>query len=487
MQTIFEIRDALQSGTLQAGDVVAECLQAIRAQDERVGAFLQVYEESAKAAAAAIEGSSDEDQPLAGIPVALKDNICESVGTTTCGSRMLRDYRSPYEATVVSRLREAGAIIIGKTNLDEFAMGGSTENSALAETNNPWDRDRVPGGSSGGSAAAVAAGMVPVALGSDTGGSIRQPASFCGVVGLKPTYGRVSRYGLVAFGSSLDQIGPLTRTVADAALVLQIIAGHDFQDGTSAAVEVPDYVAAIADSQLAAQSTLRIGVPRDQLGDGVAPDVVKAIEAALQELERRGATLVDVELPHVTHGIAAYYLIATAEAASNLARFDGVHFGHRTEKQGDIITLYSESRDEALGDEVMRRIMLGTFALSEGYDAGYYDKASRIRRLLQQDFANAFEQVDAIAGPTCPTTAFRRGEKSADPLQMYLADQFTVAANLTGLPALSVPCGHDRDGLPIGLQLTAPAFAESLLLQVARRYERETNWVDQNKPVGAAI
>ncbi|MGE3180215.1 MAG: Asp-tRNA(Asn)/Glu-tRNA(Gln) amidotransferase subunit GatA [Phycisphaerae bacterium] len=485
METIRDITESVRNGKRTASERIREALSRIESLNPQAGAFLEFVDTEAANAAAAVGAARDAEQPLSGVAVAIKDNICATRGKTTCGSRMLANFRSPFDATAVRRLQSAGAIVVGKTNLDEFAMGGSTENSAFHQTVNPWDASRVPGGSSGGSAAAVALGMVPVALGSDTGGSIRQPAGFCGVIGLKPTYGRVSRYGLVAYGSSLDQIGPITRTVEDAARVLAVIAGHDPCDATSSREAVPDYISQLTDEKIDAHGkSLRIGVARGQFASGVQPAVIAAIEAAIAEFEKLGATIVDIDLPHAGHGVAAYYLIATAEAASNLARFDGVHYGKRTAQSGDIVDLYSRSRDETLGAEVKRRIMLGTFALSEGYDAGYYDKASRIRRLLQNDYLSAFESVDLILGPVSPTTAFKIGEKSDDPLQMYLADQFTVAANLTGLPAISVPGGYDEAGLPIGVQLTAPAFRELALLQGARLFERATDWISKKSPPG---
>jgi len=415
--------------------------------------------------------------PLAGVPIAVKDNICTAFGHTTCASKILAKYESPYNAGVVERIEAAGGVIVGKTNLDEFAMGSSTENSGVAPTRNPWNLDCVPGGSSGGSAAAVAARLVPLALGSDTGGSIRQPAALCGVVGLKGTYGRVSRYGLVAYGSSLDQIGPLATCCEDAAVLMGVLAGRDSRDSTSVEQAVPDYRAALADSALAALAPhLRIGVPQEYFGDGLGAETRAAVEAALAVYRGLGATLVNVSLPHARFAIATYYLVATAEASSNLARYDGVHYGHRTPRPRDIFDLYSSSRDEGLGAEVKRRIMLGTFALSAGYYDAYYNKALRVRRLIKDDFDRAFEQCDVIAGPTSPTPAFRLGEKLSDPLQMYLADIYTIAANLVGVPAMSIPCGFGDGGLPIGLQLMTPLFGETVLLQSARLYERATDW-----------
>ena len=475
----LHIAGAVARGRERAATVCEATLERIARDDHAIGAFLEVLAEPARQAAARIDQAIARGRPpapLAGVPIAVKDNICTRAGHTTCASNMLADYRSPYDATVVQRIQRAGGIIIGKTNLDEFAMGSSTENSALATTRNPRDPNRVPGGSSGGSAAAVAARMVPLALGSDTGGSIRQPAAFCGVVGLKPTYGRVSRYGLVAYASSLDQIGPLARSVEDVALLLSVISGPDERDSTSADRPVEHFTATLADEPLRRRAArLRIGVPREFFDEGLDPQVRAAVEAALDVYRGLGASIVEVTLPHTRYCIAAYYLIATAECSSNLARFDGIHFGRRAAGARDIIDLYCASRAEGLGPEVKRRIMLGTFALSAGYAEAYYLKALKVRRLIQQDFARAFAQADVIAGPTTPTPAFTRGEKSADPLQMYLSDIYTVSANLAGIPALSIPCGRSPDNLPIGLQLLAPAFGEVALLQTARLYEREVN------------
>jgi aspartyl-tRNA(Asn)/glutamyl-tRNA(Gln) amidotransferase subunit A len=404
------------------------------------------------------------------VPIAIKDNMCTEGVPTTASSRILRHFLPPYSATVVDRLEAAGAVIVGKTNLDEFAMGSSTENSATGATKNPWDDTRTPGGSSGGSAAAVAAGMTAVALGSDTGGSIRQPAAFCGLVGLKPTYGRVSRYGLLAFASSLDQIGPLANSVEDAALVLQVIAGHDPRDATSSTEPVPDYLSGMDRGV----SGLRIGVPRDLIGDGVDSAVQRALAVTLDRWREAGATLVDVGLPHARYAIPVYYLIATAEASSNLARYDGVRYGHRAALgSGDgLQQMYDRSRDEGFGAEVKRRIMLGTYVLSAGYYDAYYLKAQQVRTLLRQDYDRAFEVCDAIAMPTTPTPAFRLGEKTADPIQMYLSDVFTVSANLTGLPAISLPAGDAEGQLPIGVQLTGRMFDEATLLAAGRVLEQ---------------
>jgi aspartyl-tRNA(Asn)/glutamyl-tRNA(Gln) amidotransferase subunit A len=405
--------------------------------------------------------------PLAGVPIAIKDNICVTGMQASCGSRILGPYHPPYNATVIERLLTAGAIVIGKTNCDEFAMGSSNENSAFGPVKNPWDTSRVPGGSSGGSAAAVAAGIVPVALGSDTGGSVRQPAALCGVIGLKPTYGRVSRYGLVAFGSSLDQVGVFARNVSDAASVLQVIAGRDPHDSTTADVPVSDYPAEI-DQEIKA---MRLGVSRALLGDGLDEEVRNAIEKAIDAYKGLGAEIVDIDLPHAKYAIAVYYIIATAEASSNLARFDGVRYGFRAEEAPALRDMYRKTRDEGFGPEVKRRIMLGTYVLSAGYYDAYYLKAQKVRTLLRQDFANAFEKCDAVLTPTTPTPAFKFGDKVDDPLAMYLNDIYTVTANLAGVPGISVPCGLSSEGLPIGMQLLGPYWSEANLLRLAHTYQ----------------
>ncbi len=406
------------------------------------------------------------------MPVAIKDNLCTSGVPTTAASKILDGYVPPYDATVVQRLEQAGCVIVGKANCDEFAMGSSTENSAFGPSRNPWDPARTPGGSSGGSAVAVAAGMVPVAIGSDTGGSIRQPAALCGVVGLKPTYGRVSRYGLIAFASSLDQVGPFGRTVADAAEMLQVLAGADPRDATASANAVDHYVGALTGDL----RSLRIGVPRALLASGVDAEVVQGLDDALAVLVARGATVVDVELPHARFAIPVYYLVATAEASSNLARFDGVRYGHRTRDARTLKSMYLRTRDEGFGAEVKRRIMLGTYVLSAGYYDAFYLKAQQVRTLIRRDYERAFDGCDVVALPTTPTPAFRLGEKVDDPLQMYLEDIFTVSANLSGLPAISVPCGFSSSGLPLGLQLTGRPFDEATLLRAADGYERDTDW-----------
>jgi aspartyl-tRNA(Asn)/glutamyl-tRNA(Gln) amidotransferase subunit A len=423
--------------------------------------------------------------PLHGVPVAIKDNMCTAGVPTTASSKILAGFVPPYSATVVERLERAGAIVIGKTNLDEFAMGSSTENSSLGPTKNPWDVARTPGGSSGGSAAAVAARMVPISLGSDTGGSIRQPAGLCGIVGFKPTYGRVSRYGLLAFASSLDQIGPFATTVEDAALVFDAIGGFDSHDSTSSPEAMPNLGAALTGDV----KGLRIGVPRGFLGEGIDPAVMSAYTAAINALVARGAKTVDIELPHASYGIPVYYLICTAEASSNLARYDGVRYGHRTKLQKDdtLLQMYERTRDEGFGAEVKRRIMLGTYVLSAGYYDAYYLKAQQVRTLLRQDYDRAFDKCDVVATPTTPTPAFLLGEKTSDPVQMYLNDIFTVSANLTGLPSISVPCGFSTSGqqrLPIGIQLTGRAFDEPTLLRAADAYQRDTAFHTEVPPIG---
>ena len=474
--TATGIRRAVASGRATASDVCQHAFERIRALDPSIQAFRHVDEARAMARAADLDARRDElaHLPLLGVPVAVKDNICTTAQPTTAASRILEGYYPPYDATVVERLESAGAIVVGKTNCDEFAMGSSTENSAYGVTRNPWDPARIPGGSSGGSAAAVAARMVPIALGSDTGGSIRQPAALCGVAGLKPTYGRVSRYGLLAFASSLDQIGPIATTVEDAALTFSVIAGHDPRDSTSVAAPVPECGGMIADTSL---KGVRVGVPRALMRDGVEPGVLLAVEQALGVLEQCGATLKEIDLPNSARGIAAYYLIATAEASSNLARYDGVRYGVRAPGEDrTLVQMYERTRGAGFGPEVKRRIMLGTYVLSAGYYEAYYRKAQQVRTLISRDYDAAFEQVDAIALPTSPTTAFRLGERTADPVLMYLADVFTVGANLAGVPAITVPCGVSGDNLPVGLQLTARKMEEATMVRIAAAYEAATDW-----------
>jgi aspartyl-tRNA(Asn)/glutamyl-tRNA(Gln) amidotransferase subunit A len=461
---------------------VGAALDRIARADPALHAFLHVRGEEARDEARRWDDryakGPDGLPPLAGVPVALKDNLCTEGLPTTAGSRILEGWRPPYDATVVERLGAAGAVLIGKTNLDEFAMGSSTENSAFGPTRNPWDRSRVPGGSSGGSAAAVAAGFVPFALGSDTGGSIRQPAGFCGVVGLKPTYGRVSRYGLIAFASSLDQIGPLSRRVADAALLLSVLAGRDPRDSTTADVPVPDYRAALDGGV----PGLRIGLPRQAFGEGLQGEVRAAVLAAAETLRHLGATIMDVDLPAIAYALPTYYLIATSEASTNLARYDGVQYGLRV-RSTDLYAMYTETRARGFGAEVKRRIMLGTYALSAGYYEGFFLKAQRVRTLIRRDFEAAFGAVDLILMPTSPTLPFAIGEKTADPLQMYLADVYTIPVNLAGLPGISIPCGFSS-GLPIGLQLIGRAFDEPTILRAAQAYEHATEWHTRRPAVG---
>lgn len=473
--TLISARDAIRSGQIRSVDLTRRFLDRIHQLDPTIKAFTQVWTDHALEQARQCDNNQRPGE-LSGVPIAIKDNICTSAGLTTCSSKMLANFRAPYDATIIKKLESAGAVIVGKTNLDEFAMGSSTENSALQVTHNPWDPDRVPGGSSGGSAAALAGGMCCGSIGSDTGGSIRQPAALCGLVGLKPTYGRVSRYGLVAFASSLDQIGPFGHTVADTALLLKIISGHDPKDSTSVPQPVPDYLDQL-DKPI---DGLRIGIAREyNLTSGIDPQVKKAVDAAIETYKKMGAQVVDVTLPHTEYGIAAYYIIAPCEASSNLARYDGVHFGHRTkEPVKDILELFSRSRAEGFGEEVQRRIMIGTYALSEGYGAQYYNTALKVRALIKRDFDDAFKQCDVIMCPTSPTPAFKIGEKTGDPLQMYLVDVFTVTCNIAAIPGLSIPCGFTtgEKPLPIGLQLLGPAFSEEKLLRIARMYEKTTDW-----------
>lgn len=458
---------------MSAADHVATALDRIKRLDPQLKCILRTQE--------VIAPDESSDGLLQGVPVVIKDNICTRDGITSCGSKILANYRSPYDATVVERLRAAGAIIVAKTNLDEFAMGSSTEHSAFFPTRNPWNLDCVPGGTSGGSAAAVAARIVPYALGSDTGGSVRQPAALCGVCGLKPTYGRVSRYGLVAHASSLDQIGPIATDVRGIARLLQVIAGHDPRDSTSANEPVPDYLEAL-DKPL---GKLRIGVPREYFGDGLDPEIRKAVESAIETYKSLGAEIRDVSLPHSRYTIACYYIVSTAEASSNLARFDGVRYGHRTANPRDYIDVYSGSRAEGFGPEVKRRIMLGTYALSSGYNDAYYSKALKVRTLIKRDFTEAFRQCDILLSPTSPTPAFKIGEKSDDPLAMYLADIYTTSISLAGIPAISIPCGLTASGLPIGLQLMAAHFGEVRLLQAAHQFQTVTSFHTAEPPVCA--
>jgi aspartyl-tRNA(Asn)/glutamyl-tRNA(Gln) amidotransferase subunit A len=481
---IETITTRLAGGEPDARAVVEGALTAAEELNETLGAFLQIDRAGALARVGELDARREESRArtLAAVPVAVKDNICVRGLQATCGSAILAGYHPPYDATVVERLHAAGAIIIGKTNCDEFAMGSSNENSAYGTVRNPWDTKRVPGGSSGGSAAAVAARIVPVALGSDTGGSVRQPASLCGIVGFKPTYGRVSRYGLVAFGSSLDQIGIFSTNTQDAALTLSVIAGRDPRDATTADVAVPDYVSELTGDLRGA----RIGVPRELFGEGLDADVRASVEAAIETYRALGAEVVDVHLPHAKYAIAVYYIIATAEASSNLARYDGVRYGFRAEEPGTLREMYRRTREQGFGAEVKRRIMLGTYVLSSGYYDAYYLKAQKVRALLKQDFARAFERCDAIITPTSPTTAFLLGEKTDDPLAMYLNDIYTVTANLAGIPGLSVPCGLSKTNLPIGMQLLGTHWSESTLFRFAHAYEQAQPF-DARPPVMAKV
>ncbi|MFQ6035372.1 MAG: Asp-tRNA(Asn)/Glu-tRNA(Gln) amidotransferase subunit GatA [Sedimentisphaerales bacterium] len=479
-----QLRDRIAAGDISSIEATRTVFQRIEQLEPVIGAYISTFKEQALAKAGEVDqkiAGGESVGRLAGVPIAVKDNMCTTFGVTTCASKILENFRVPYNATAVEKLLAADAVIVGKTNMDEFAMGSSTENSGLAQTVNPWDTTRVPGGSSGGSAAAVTARLCFAALGSDTGGSIRQPASFCSVVGLKPTYGRVSRFGLVAYGSSLDQIGPITRTVADSALMLNVIAGHDPADSTSvdeAAAPVCDYLEKI-DEPI---EKLKIAIV-PQFNAGADEQVQRALSEAIEVYKKLGAEIIKVDMPHLDYAIAAYYVIATAEASSNLARYDGVHYGYRTENPKDYIEVYSKSRAEAFGKEVKRRIMLGTYALSSGYYDAYYLKALKVRNLIRDDFAKAFEKCDCIIMPVSPTPAFKIGEKINDPLTMYLSDIYTIAANLAGIPGISVPCGFYENGLPIGLQILAPAFAEDKLLRIARMFEAQTNWHQKKPPI----
>jgi aspartyl-tRNA(Asn)/glutamyl-tRNA(Gln) amidotransferase subunit A len=473
------------SGAITAEEVTRTYLDRIDRFDGRLHVFLHRDAEAALEQARGVDRRRQAGEPLgplAGVPIAIKDVLCTRGEPTTCGSKMLQNFRPPYDATVIKKLRAADAILIGKTNMDEFAMGSSTENSAYGPTRNPWDTERIPGGSSGGSAAAVAADFAPISLGSDTGGSIRQPAALCGIVGLKPTYGRVSRYGLIAFASSLDQIGPFSHDLADTALLLKVISGRDPMDATSVDEPVPDYPATLDTPP----KSLRIGLVREFFGEGLDPEIEAAVREAIKVYQAAGATIHEVSLPHSKYGVAAYYLVAPAECSSNLARYDGTIFGHRAEDfspkyPGEeeippLIRMMMASRSEGFGPEVKRRIMLGTFALSAGYADQYYNQALKVRRLIRNDFDAAFKEVDVLIGPTTPSAAFKLGEKTADPLAMYLSDIYTITTNLAGIPGLSIPCGLTGSGLPIGLQLLAPAFAEENLLRTARVYEKMTDW-----------
>lgn len=483
-KTAHELHDMLAAREISAAELTESVLARQAATEEQVGAYITTLADEAMAQAKAVDekiAAGEKIGFLAGIPGAIKDNICTKGVKTTCASRMLENFVAPYDATVMTKLKAESPVILGKTNMDEFAMGGSTENSAMKITHNPRNLDRVPGGSSGGSAAAVAAGSAIWALGSDTGGSIRQPAAFCGVVGLKPTYGRVSRYGLVAFASSLDQIGPVTRDVTDAAHIMNVIAGHDEMDSTSSPAEAPDFTKALTGEV----KGLKIGLPKEYFGAGIAPEVASSVKNAIAKLTELGAEVVEISLPHTEYAVSTYYLIAPAEAATNLARYDGVSFGARVEG-ADIVEMMTNTRTEKFGPEVKRRIMIGNYALSAGYYDAYYLKALKVRTLIQRDFTEAFKTVDVIASPTAPTTAYKLGSMLADPLAMYMMDISTVPLNLAGLPGISVPCGVAADGLPIGLQLMGKPLDEMTVLKAAYAYEQTQDFHKTLAPEGGA-
>jgi len=473
--TIHDLHDMLKKGETTSHAVTESVLGRIKAVEGKVKAYITVTEEIAYAQAEEADKrikAGDSSSPLLGIPIAVKDNMCTDGVKTTCASKILMSFVPPYDATVVRNLKRAGSVLCGKPNMDEFAMGSSTENSGFFITKNPWDLSRIPGGSSGGSAAAVCAGECIGALGSDTGGSIRQPAACCGVVGLKPTYGRVSRYGLVAFASSLDQIGPITKDVMDSALLMNVIAGNDPRDSTSANVPAPDFTRALKKEV----KGLKIGMPKEYFIEGMDPEVEKAVKDAVTTLEGLGANVAAISLPHTDYAIATYYILATSEASSNLARYDGVKYGLRAQSPKDLMDMYMKTRDQGFGAEVKRRIMLGTYALSSGYYEAYYKKGQQVRTLIKRDFEEAFKLVDVIATPTAPTAAFKIGEKTTDPLQMYLSDIFTISVNLAGIPGISVPCGFTKENLPIGLQLLGKHFDEESIFHTAYAYEQATAW-----------
>jgi len=478
--TAREIRDQVRSGAVSAVAVAESILGRIQAVDGAVGAYLNVWSDHALGMAAEVDRrikKGEDPGPLAGIPIGLKDNLCTSYGTTTCASKILAGFESPYDATVVKRLQDAGAVFLGKLNMDEFAMGSSTENSSIQRTKNPWDLGRVPGGSSGGAAASIAAELATISIGSDTGGSIRQPAAFCGCLGIKPTYGRVSRYGLIAFASSLDQIGPFTKNTEDLAIAMNVVSGHDPLDATSAALPVPDYTTFLKNDV----SGLTIGLPKEFYTDALGGPMRQSIMAAVEVLKGLGAKVTEVSLPHTDYGIAVYYLIATAEASANLARFDGVRYGYRDPAATTVEEMYRGSKTAGFGPEVKRRIMLGTYALSSGYYDAYYLKAQKVRALIRRDFDEAFAKCDVIITPTTPTPAFKFDEKTDDPLQMYLSDIYTNSVNLAGVPGLSVPCGLIDGKLPAGMQIIGKPFSEDILIRVAHAYEKARGF-DMGKP-----
>lgn len=472
--TVFEAAASVKDKKVSSRELVQSLLDRMEQVDPKVGAFLHIDADKALAEADAADKQTSGGR-LHGVPIAIKDILNEKGQPCTCASKILQGYKAPYDSTAVSKLKSEGAIILGRANMDEFAMGSSTENSSAKVTRNPWDLDRIPGGSSGGSAAAVSADECLAALGTDTGGSIRQPAALCGCVGLKPTYGRISRYGLVAFASSLDQIGPLTKTVKDSALLLGVLSGKDAMDTTSLPHSVPDYVQSLDKGV----KGMKLGLPKEYFVKGMDPEIEKSVRAAVADLERLGAEIIDISLPHTEYALATYYVIATAEASANLARFDGVRYGHRTKNPPDLLSLYGKSRAEGFGPEVKRRIILGTYVLSSGYYDAYYLRAQKVRTLIRRDFETAFQKCDAIVTPTSPSAAFKIGEKTTDPLQMYLADIFTIATNMAGICGISIPCGFVAAGekqLPIGLQILGPALGEEVILRVAHAYEQSTPW-----------
>jgi aspartyl-tRNA(Asn)/glutamyl-tRNA(Gln) amidotransferase subunit A len=472
--TAYQLHEMLMRKEVTSREITESVLKRIARVEDRIHAFITLTPDVARQQAALADAriQKGETTPLTGIPLAIKDLICTQGVRTTCGSHILENYIPPYDATVIEKLKAAGAVLVGKANMDEFAMGSSTENSFFGPTRNPWDLERIPGGSSGGAAAAVAAGECIASLGSDTGGSIRQPASCCGVVGIKPTYGRVSRYGLVAFASSLDQIGPFSKDVRDAALLLQAICGHDFRDSTSVNVPVPDFTQSLVDNVRG----MILGIPKECFREGLDPEVESAFREAVRNLEKLGAKTVEVSLPHSEYALAVYYIIAPAEASSNLARYDGVKYGFRAKGSFDLMEMYKETRSQGFGAEVKRRIMLGTYALSAGYYEAYYRKAAQVRTLVRQDFEKTFAHCDVLLTPTAPTPAFKLGEKVDNPLQMYLSDIFTIPCNLAGLPGLSLPGGFSKQGLPIGLQILANHFQEEKMLRAAYVYEQNTEY-----------
>jgi len=479
--TAHSLREELAGNKASASGILTDILQRINAVDSEIKAYVRVSETAAKKAVSSLPTGASAGS-LAGIPIALKDNLCVKNEETTCASRILKGFKPPYDATVVKKLKDAGAVLVGKTNMDEFAFGSSCETSCYGPTSNPHDTSRIPGGSSGGSAAAVASGTAVMALGSDTGGSIRQPAAMCGVVGLKPTYGRVSRYGLIAFASSLDQIGPITKDVEDSSLLLNVIAGHDEMDSTSVTEkDMPAgcYMPASDYRQFLKKDVkgLRIGVPKEYFGSGIDPDVLKSVNDAIAVFEKLGASVDrSLSLPHTEYAVSTYYIIGPAEASSNLARFDGVGYGFRADQAKDIIDMYTKTRSMGFGDEAKRRILLGTYSLASGYYDAYYLKALKVRTKIREDFVEAFKKVDCIVAPTTPTAAFRIGEKTKDPLSMYMSDVFTIPANLAGIPAISIPCGFTKEALPVGLQILAPAFREDVIFRAAYTYEQNTEW-----------